>query len=74
MLIVLATCGGNGAQGGSGKAVRQQAGSGNTQKNDPSATGTKTFKDWTGHVVEVPAAHKRVIFLGETTGICSLWV
>ncbi len=30
--------------------------------------GTKIFKDWTGHEVEVPTTPKRIIFHGETTG------
>lgn len=31
-------------------------------------TGTRIFKDWTGHDVEVPVTPQRVIYHGETTG------
>jgi len=75
MGTLIAGCGNSGSNSGkeTGTAVpsASTAAPGASQTAAPeseAASGTRIFKDWTGHEVEIPVQPERIIFHGETPG------
>jgi iron complex transport system substrate-binding protein len=70
-LTLLSACGSNDNNNGSIAEPTTNSGTNEpapTSANEAEASGTRVFKDWTGHDVEVPVNPQRVIYHGEVTG------
>ncbi len=69
-MTLLAACGSSNNAGANVPEQSANTGSTNTATNTAQAeeNATRSFKDWTGHDVEVPTTPQRVIYHGEVTG------